>query len=66
MPQSSVLKPILFVIFINDIKDGICGSILKFADDFKLFCKHGTVGFDDNCTKLGADLRKLYNWLALG
>ena len=59
MPQSSVLRPILFVIFINDIEDGICGNILKFEDDTKLFCK---VGYDIICAKLRADLRKLYNW----
>ena len=39
MPQGLVLGPILFVIFINDTEDGICGNILKFADDTKLFCK---------------------------
>ena len=60
MPQGSVLGPILFVIFINDIEDGICGNTLKFADDTKLFCK---VVSDINCAKLGADLRKLFNWL---
>ena len=58
-PQDSVLGPILFVIFINDIEDGICGNIFKFADDTTLFC---TVGSDINCAKLRADLRKLYNW----
>ena len=54
MPQGSVLGPILFVIFINDIEDGICGNILKFADDTKLFCK---VDSDINCAKLRVDLR---------
>ena len=59
VPQGSVLGTIVFVIFINDIEDGICGNILKFADDTKLFCK---IGSDINCAKLRADLRKLYNW----
>ena len=59
VPRGSVLGSILFAIFINDIEDGICGNILKFADDTKLFCK---VGSDINCAKLRADLRKLYNW----
>ena len=57
VPHGSVLGPILFIIFINDIEDG--GSVLKFADDTKLFCK---VGSDDNFAKLRADLRKLCNW----
>ena len=59
VPQGSVLVPRVFVIFIKDIEDGICGNILKFADDTKLFFK---VGSDINCAKLRADLRKLYNW----
>ena len=54
VPQGSVLGPILFVIFINDIENGICGNILKFADDTKLFCK---VDSDINCAKLRANLR---------
>ena len=59
VPKGSVLWPILFVIFINDIEDGICGNILKFADDTKLFCKFGC---DINGVQLRADIRKCYNW----
>jgi len=37
VPQGSVLGPMLFVIYINDIDELIGCSILKFADDTKIF-----------------------------
>ena len=39
MPQGSVLGPILFLVYINDLEEGVTGKILKFADDAKLFRK---------------------------
>ena len=57
-PGARFMGPILFVIFVNDIEDAICGNILKFADDTKVFCK---VCNNDNCPTLRVDLRKLYN-----
>ena len=39
VPQGSVIGPILLLVYINDLEEGITGKILKFADDTKLFRK---------------------------
>ncbi len=39
VPQGSIVGPILFLVYINDLEEGLTGNILKFADDTKLFTK---------------------------
>ena len=59
VPQGSVLGPILFVIYINDLEEGVTGNILKFADDTKLFRKTKRIG---DKQKLQDDIDKLVRW----
>ena len=38
-PQGSVLGPILFLVYTDDLEEGVTSNILKFADGTKLFRK---------------------------
>ena len=59
VPQGSVLGPILFLVYINDLEEGVTGNILKFADDTKLFRKVKEIGDKQN---LQYDIDKLVKW----
>ena len=59
VPQGSVLGPLLFLIFINDIDEGIINRLLKFADDAKLMGKVSNVQMIQSMRN---DLDLLFDW----
>ena len=59
IPQGSVLGPLLFLIYINDLPDGITSTIYMYADDTKLYRE---IKSPDDHQILQNDLSKLCTW----
>ncbi|CAM5112909.1 unnamed protein product [Natator depressus] len=57
--QGSVVGPVLFNIFINDLEKGVNSEVAKFAHDTKL---HEIVKSQADCEELQKDLSKLGDW----
>ena len=59
VPQGSVLGPLLFAIYVNDMPSVVSSKLFKFADDTKLYC---TISSLLDIQTLQNDLDLLYNW----
>ena len=59
--QGSVLGPILFLLYINDLEEGVTSKTLTFADDTKLFRK---IKGNGDKQQLQDDVDKLTKWSA--
>ena len=59
IPQGSVLDPILFVIYINDMSECVNASTYLFAGDTKIYKE---ISCEDDVRGLQADLNQLQKW----
>ena len=59
VPQGSVLGPVLFLVYINDIDEGVTSIISKFADDTKIA---SSVASNVQVLEMQNNLDKLSEW----
>ena len=59
VPLSSVLGPLLFLLFVNELPAWIINSMMMFADDTKIWTK---ISSESDSESLQEDLNKLITW----
>ena len=60
VPQGSILGPLFFLIYINDLTDGISSIVKLFADDTSLFSI--VQNKNNSASQFNNDLDKISDW----
>ena len=61
LPQGSILGPLLFLMYINDLTNNLSSTVKLFADDMSLFSVFFNV--DASAKELNDDLAKIQDWV---
>ena len=64
VPQGSVLGPLLFTIFINDLSEVVKALTKMFADDIKIIGKIRPEHFEDDQAITQDDINNIANWFS--
>ena len=60
VPQGSILGPLLYLLYVNDIHNSCSSEILSFADDTTLFLSESKI--DTLYARANIEINKLFNW----
>jgi hypothetical protein len=60
VPQGSILGPLLYLIYVNDISQSTEANILSFADDTSLYLSHPDI--NTLFEKANLEINNLYDW----